>query len=138
MANDERDEFHPTQIISKRNAAPKKPPALKAYLAVLTGEKAGSQYPLPTDRRIVIGRSKDCDLTLDDRDASRRHASLQPFGTEFYLMDMGSTNGTQVNGRPVDKRLLRHGDRITVGKQVLQFLLVDADGNPYLLDPSGG
>jgi pSer/pThr/pTyr-binding forkhead associated (FHA) protein len=136
MVKDDRDEFLPTQVMSKKGKGSKRSPATRSYLAVLTGAKAGSQYPLPTDRRIVIGRSRECDLHLEDRDASRKHASLQPFGTEYYLMDMGSTNGTMVNDKPVDKRLLRHGDRITVGRQVLQFITVDSDGNPYLVDPS--
>ena len=136
MVSDDRGEFYPTQVMQKQGKGSKKPRPMKAYLAVLTGTKAGSQYPVPTDRRIVMGRSKDCDIHIDDRDTSRRHASLQPFGDEFYLLDMGSTNGTQVNGSPVEKRLLRHGDKITIGKHILQFIFVDSDGNPYLADPS--
>lgn len=126
----ERDEFHPTQVMPARAKSGKKAVSLKAYLAILTGTRAGSHYPLPGDRRTIIGRSSDSDIRIDDRDASRQHAALQPFGEDYYLMDMGSTNGTLVNGEPVEKRILRHSDKITVGRHVFQFILVGPEGDP--------
>jgi pSer/pThr/pTyr-binding forkhead associated (FHA) protein len=85
----------------------------------------------------VIGRDKECQIRTDDRDASRKHAALQPFGREFYIMDMGSTNGTLVNGRLEEKRILRHADKITIGQQIFQFLLSGPDGSPLLVHPNG-
>lgn len=112
----------------KESGKPGRP--LKAYLAILTGEKAGSQYLIPRISGTVIGRSSDCDIHVEDKDSSRQHAVIQPIGEEYYLRDMDSTNGTLINGRPVEKRILRHGDKITIGKQVLQFILLDPDGEP--------
>ena len=85
----------------------------------------------------VIGRDEECQIRTDDKDASRKHAALQPFGREFYIMDMGSTNGTMINGRLEEKRILRHADKITIGKQIYQFLLTGPDGSPLLIHPNG-
>ena len=71
MPIDDKNEFFPTQSIPKRGDSPKQGPPAAAYLAVLTGSKAGSQYSLGNDRQTVIGRSKDCDIHIDDRSAIR-------------------------------------------------------------------
>ena len=132
MPIDEKNDFFPTQTILKRGQEARPCPPAKAYIAILTGAKAGSQYQLENDRQTIIGRSRDCEIYIDDPDTSRRHAAVKPFGNDYYLMDMGSTNGTLVNGKPVENRILRHGDKITLGKQVLQFIIVGPDGEPYL------
>jgi hypothetical protein len=69
----------------------------------------------------VIGRGEDVDIQLADTGVSRRHAELvlQPLGVE--LRDLGSTNGTKVNGRRTTEALLRDGDRITVGSTEITF-----------------
>ncbi len=134
MPIDDKNDFFPTQTIPQKGEAARPDRPAMAYMAVLTGTKAGSQYSLFNDRQTVIGRSSDCEIHIDDPDASRRHAAIQPFGNDYYIMDMGSTNGTLVNGKPVEKRILRHSDKITLGKQVLQFILVGSDGGPYLDD----
>lgn len=136
MQRSKKGDFQPTHVIPQRKPGSGRDRPSKAYLAILTGEKAGSQYSLPNDSGTVIGRSSQCDIHVDDQDASRQHASIQPIGEEYYLRDMKSTNGTLVNGQPVDKRILKHGDRITVGKQVLQFILLDPKGEPHPTDPS--
>lgn len=132
MAEDRFKDFDPTRTIPQRDRASVKEPVLKAYLVLLTGDKAGTHYPVKDDRMTVIGRDAQCQIRLQDPDASRKHAAIQPFGREFYMMDMGSTNGTLVNGRPEEKRILRHADKITIGQQEFQFLLTDSDGNPIL------
>ncbi|UCF89474.1 MAG: FHA domain-containing protein [bacterium] len=132
MAEDRFKDFDPTRTIPQRDRASVKEPVLKAHLVLLTGDKAGTHYPVKDDRMTVIGRDAQCQIRLQDPDASRKHAAIQPFGREFYMMDMGSTNGTLVNGRPEEKRILRHADKITIGQQEFQFLLTDSDGNPIL------
>jgi len=138
MKIDDKGEFQPTHVMPRRQGSGRQSHPLKAYLAVLTGEKAGSQYSLPNDSGTVIGRSGECDIHIEDQDASRQHAVIQPIGEEYYLRDMDSTNGTLINGQPVDKKILKHGDKITIGKQVLQFILLDPNGEPGLMDPSIG
>jgi hypothetical protein len=70
---------------------------------------------------LVLGRSQDCDVTIDDPSASRRHAELRHDGAGWSLVDLGSTNGTEVNGKKVEQATLAFGDRITVGQTELRF-----------------
>jgi len=75
---------------------------------------------LDIDRRaIVIGRSRECDLVLDDRNVSRRHAELVREGDGFVLRDLDSTNGSSVNGRRVRTAPVASGDTILVGSTSL-------------------
>jgi len=72
-------------------------------------------------RRVVIGRSKECDIQLADPNASRRHAELRQEGTAYWILDLGSTNGVTVNGRRQQRAQLQNEDRITVGSTELVF-----------------
>jgi len=87
--------------------------------AVLTS--GGHRFEL-VDGVAVVGRTKDCDVTLaDDASVSRRHAEIRPDGRSFWIADLGSTNGTEVNGKRVSRLELRSGDRITIGQTTLVF-----------------
>jgi FHA domain-containing protein len=72
-------------------------------------------------RVIVIGRSKECDIQLHDGNVSRQHAELRQEGTAYWLVDLDSTNGTEVNGRREKRAKLEHGDKITIGSTELLF-----------------
>lgn len=80
----------------------------------------GERIPLG-DQTAVIGRVDECTVTLDDPKVSRRHAEIRPAGDGYRLIDLGSTNGTEVNGRPVTEQVLAEGDRIRIGDSVLVF-----------------
>jgi hypothetical protein len=70
----------------------------------------------------VIGRSRDCDVVLDDAGVSRRHAELRPEAGGWTLADLGSTNGVRVNGRELrDRTPLRQGDHIELGTTEIVF-----------------
>ncbi len=72
----------------------------------------------------VIGRSRDCDVVVDDPNVSRRHAEVRPSGGSWTVHDLGSTNGIKVNGRRVDgPQSLRAGDSIQLGTATLTFEL---------------
>jgi hypothetical protein len=73
------------------------------------------------DGVVRIGRLPECEIQLADTNASRIHAEVRPRGEGFVLVDLGSTNGSQVNGARVTQRVLRDGDRITIGVTVLIF-----------------
>ena len=68
-----------------------------------------------TDRPIVLGRQPDCDVVLDDSNVSRRHAEIGVRDGEIILTDLGSTNGTKVNGAPVRSCVLAPGDAVQIG-----------------------
>jgi hypothetical protein len=72
-------------------------------------------------RRVVIGRSKDCDVQITDPNASRRHAEIRQEGAAYWLIDLDSTNGSQVNGRRTTRAKLESGDVITIGSTDLTF-----------------
>ena len=73
------------------------------------------------ERRVVLGRSKECDIHLSDPNVSRRHAELRQEGAAYWLVDLDSTNGIEVNGRRVKRVKLDSGDRITLGSTELVF-----------------
>jgi FHA domain-containing protein len=79
-------------------------------------------------RPTTIGRGSDCELALADAHASRAHARLEMRGGVLILTDLGSTNGTSVNGRRVREVVLGVGDRIEVGRTVLRVVEPDAAG----------
>jgi hypothetical protein len=87
-----------------------------------------AELVMPDGRRIalgaqplVIGRLPECDVVLNDSNVSRRHAELRRSGDGVFLTDLGSTNGTRVNGTPVREQILASGDEVSVGSTKLIF-----------------
>jgi preprotein translocase subunit SecD len=72
-------------------------------------------------RRVLIGRSKDCDIQLEDPNVSRRHAELRQEGASYWIVDLDSTNGIEVNGRRLKRSKLEDGDRIVLGETEVTF-----------------
>lgn len=74
------------------------------------------------DAPVTIGRLPECDIVLADGNVSRRHAEIRRQGQSWVLADLGSTNGTRLNGFPLTAPSeLRSGDSISVGNTVLHF-----------------
>ena len=70
----------------------------------------------------TLGRSRECDVVLSDPNVSRRHAEVRPRGGSWVLRDLGSTNGSRVNGRLIEgPEVLKPGDEVEVGSTVLTF-----------------
>lgn len=90
-------------------------------LVVLDGPHRGAQYPIRREKT-VIGRSSEAELTMDEDTLSRKHAAVVFRGGTFYLEDLGSANGTLVDGKKIREHELRHGDRFNMGHVVFQFL----------------
>lgn len=74
-----------------------------------------------TKPRSLIGRSRECDVHLDDPNVSRRHAEVRQEGAAYWAIDLDSTNGIEVNGRRQKRVKLEHGSRFTVGSTELTF-----------------
>src|SRR5215213_6887613 len=83
------------------------------WLEVLSGEDAGRVVKV--DRTLVLGRVQGADLVIRDARASRRHLELEPVAGGIALRDLGSANGTLVDGEPALAALLRGGEVIRVG-----------------------
>jgi hypothetical protein len=99
--------------------APAVPAAGEAGLVLLEGDRVADTYRL--GQATTLGRMAGCDIVLTDPGASRRHAQIVRGDDGFAITDLGSTNGTLVNGEPVRERLLVDGDRITIGSTVFEF-----------------
>jgi hypothetical protein len=80
----------------------------------------GRRIPV-AERPVVIGRLSSCDIPLGDPQVSRRHAEVRRDAEGFALFDLGSTNGTSVNGSPVRERRLSDGDELRIGSATIRF-----------------
>ena len=75
------------------------------------------------ERRAVLGRSRDVDVQIDDPNVSRRHAEVVQEGSTVWIVDLGSTNGLEVNGVRTQRAKLGHGDKVTIGSTEIAFRL---------------
>ncbi|HKB08501.1 MAG TPA: GGDEF domain-containing protein [Candidatus Polarisedimenticolia bacterium] len=101
-----------------------------ASLVVLRGAEIGRDFRLRR-AHMIVGRGSEADIRIHDELTSREHALIELEWDDrlragrFILTDLGSTNGTLVNNRPIDRVELREGDKIEVGGTVLKFVLLD-------------
>jgi diguanylate cyclase (GGDEF)-like protein len=98
-------------------------------LTIATGLDTGRVLAIPPGEVSTLGRSGDCTFTFDDASLSREHARVMRVGTEYFLRDESSRNGTFVNNVRLTKAVaLKNGDRIQLGSStVLRFALVDEE-----------
>jgi pSer/pThr/pTyr-binding forkhead associated (FHA) protein len=93
----------------------------KAMILIARGANKGSRF-LITSEGVVIGRSSDCSIFLDDVTVSRTHSKISKQGKRFVLKDEGSLNGTYVNNISITEHELVSGDEFQVGKFHLLFV----------------
>jgi hypothetical protein len=116
-------DFGHTMVYSPDRAAPRVEPTDGVEVrrqALLAGE--GKRNKL-SGTRVVLGRSRECDIVMSDPNVSRRHAELRREGAGWSIVDLGSTNGIKVNGQRVDQATLNDGDRVTLGVTDMTFEL---------------
>jgi hypothetical protein len=111
-------DFGHTMVYSPSRDARRIEPAQDRGQALLVGD--GRRNVL-SGSRVVIGRSREADIVLQDPNVSRRHAELRRDEGGWQIVDLGSTNGIKVNGRRVDHQPLSPGDQITIGVTDLTF-----------------
>jgi pSer/pThr/pTyr-binding forkhead associated (FHA) protein len=100
---------------------------MKNYaLRFISGKYQGGEFPLPSEAEIIIGRSSDLDMVLVEDMVSRRHAKMLVNGDQIIVQDLGSTNGTFVNGERIKRARLNEGDRILIGTSILKLVTVAA------------
>lgn len=98
-------------------------------LVSLTGDQIAASIPLERNE-VVLGRAIDADVRIADHRASRLHAriitEIESTGeVKYRIVDLGSTNGTLLNGAPVTESVLVHGDKIMIGEQLFRFEMLD-------------
>lgn len=106
--------------------------ALPLALRFISGKYQGGEFPLPEAGEIVIGRSSELDMVLVEDMVSRRHAKISVHNGDIYLEDLGSTNGSFVNGEKITRTKLAEGDRILIGTSIIK--VVASDGTSSVQD----
>src|SRR5437588_3459113 len=96
-------------------------------LRFISGKYQGGEFPLRPNREIIIGRSSDLDMVLVEDMVSRKHAKITTDEHVVTIQDLGSTNGTFVNGEKVRKADLKDGDRILIGTSIIKIVYVEGD-----------
>ena len=93
----------------------------RGELIVRAGPVAGLQFTLHAGAVVVVGRSSQADCTIPDEAVSRRHFELRVTPAGVHIRDLGSGNGTLVNGKKIEEMALSDGDRIVVGDSTLEY-----------------
>lgn len=112
---------------SPKTGAPPAPGQPKRAFALrfISGKYQGGEFPIYPDKPIVVGRSSDLDMVLVEDMVSRKHARIAMGGEGIMIEDLGSTNGTFVNGEKVKKAKLKEGDRVLIGTSILKVVAAD-------------
>jgi pSer/pThr/pTyr-binding forkhead associated (FHA) protein len=101
--------------------------AVQWALRFISGKYQGGEFPLRPHREIVIGRSSELDMVLVEDMVSRKHAKITTDEKAVSIQDLGSTNGTFVNGEKIRKVDLKDGDRILIGTSIIKLVYVDGE-----------
>jgi two-component system cell cycle response regulator len=128
MSDDWNDDLESTRVsdIDKlRKELTRRSQRDRAYLIVLAGNEVGKMFKLD-EGDTVIGRSHRADVRIDDDSISRMHVKMSLYGTKVGIEDLGSSNGTLVNGERISAHGLRDGDKIRLGETtILKFTFHD-------------
>src|SRR4051812_11790873 len=89
-------------------------------LTVAEGKERGREYTF-SQAEICIGRTAENDLVLTEPGVSRKHVKIREDGGQFFIEDLGSANGTKVNGNPITEDEIRDGDQVQVGPVIFAF-----------------
>jgi hypothetical protein len=111
----------------KAPTAPAPRPGGRSYvLRFISGKYQGGEFPVAAEKQILIGRSSDLDMVLVEDMVSRKHARIAMQSDQIWIEDLGSTNGTFVNGEKIKRARLKEGDRVLIGTSILKLLAGDA------------
>lgn len=105
-------------------------------LKFISGKYQGGEFPIEPNEEIRIGRSSDLEMVLVEDMISRRHAMFSNINGEIWIEDIGSVNGTFVNGEKIQKQKLKEGDRILIGTSIIKLIVIDSDDAPQPVKPA--
>jgi pSer/pThr/pTyr-binding forkhead associated (FHA) protein len=116
-----QDPAHKSQV-------PSMPPGGRAgggrsyVLRFISGKYQGGEFPIVNDKPIIVGRSSDLDMVLVEDMVSRKHARITMQQDQIWIEDLGSTNGSFVNGEKIKRARLKEGDRVLIGTSILKVI----------------
>src|SRR6204780_665233 len=111
----------------KAPTAPAPRPGGRSYvLRFISGKYQGGEFPVAAEKQILVGRSSDLDMVLVEDMVSRKHARIAMQADQIWIEDLGSTNGTFVNGEKIKRARLKEGDRVLIGTSILKVIAGDA------------
>jgi pSer/pThr/pTyr-binding forkhead associated (FHA) protein len=91
-------------------------------LRFISGKYQGGEFPIVNDKPIIVGRSSDLDMVLVEDMVSRKHARITMQQDQIWIEDLGSTNGSFVNGEKIKLARLKEGDRVLIGTSILKVI----------------
>jgi hypothetical protein len=106
-------------------SGPRRPLALR----FISGKYQGGEFPMVPNKEIVVGRSSDLDMVLVEEMVSRKHARIAYENDAVVIEDLGSTNGTFVNGEKIKRAQLKEGDRVLIGTSILKVIVMDGSSH---------
>jgi hypothetical protein len=114
------------QDTSPKATGPVARPGGRSYvLRFISGKYQGGEFPIVPERQIIVGRSSDLDMVLVEDMVSRKHARIAMQSDQIWIEDLGSTNGTFVNGEKIKRTHLKEGDRVLIGTSILKVIASD-------------
>ena len=109
---------------------------MKHYaMRFISGKYQGGEFPLPENSEVLVGRSSELDMVLVEDMVSRRHARILINGDQVTIEDLGSTNGTFVNGERIKRMPLTDGDRVLIGTSIIKLMSVDPSKQVLAMPP---
>lgn len=107
-------------------------------LKFISGKYQGGEFALEMNQELIIGRSSELEMVLIEDMVSRHHAKITTTDEEIFIEDLGSTNGTFVNGEKITKCKLKEGDRILIGTSIIKLILEELDSTQLPPPPPVG
>jgi pSer/pThr/pTyr-binding forkhead associated (FHA) protein len=98
-------------------------------LRFISGKYQGGEFPIVAEKQIIVGRSSDLDMVLVEDMVSRKHARIAMQSDQIWIEDLGSTNGTFVNGEKIKRARLKEGDRVLIGTSILKLIAGDGSND---------
>lgn len=115
---------------AKAPPVPPPRPGRQYVLRFISGKYQGGEFPLVPEKTVFVGRSSDLDMVLVEDMVSRKHAGIHVQGEQVWIEDLGSTNGTFVNGEKIKRARLKEGDRVLIGTSILKLVATDPNAIP--------
>ncbi len=118
-----QDPAHKASQVPSMPPGHSRPGGGRSYvLRFISGKYQGGEFPIVNDKPIIVGRSSDLDMVLVEDMVSRKHARITMQQDQIWIEDLGSTNGSFVNGEKIKRARLKEGDRVLIGTSILKVI----------------